>query len=41
MSQEALLMGNHRRIGQIHAPDLLQQTWDQEQNVQIRTHKQQ
>jgi hypothetical protein len=27
-------MGNLSQIGQIHAPDLPQQTWDQQQNVQ-------
>jgi hypothetical protein len=27
-------MGNLSQIGQIHDPDLPQQTWDQQQNVQ-------
>jgi hypothetical protein len=34
-------MGNLRRIGQIHVPDLPQQMWDQQQNMQKRTCKQQ
>jgi hypothetical protein len=33
-------VGNLRQIGQIHAPDLPQQTWDQQQNIQKKTRKQ-
>jgi hypothetical protein len=33
-------VGNLRQIGKIHAPDLPQQTWDQQQNMQKRTCKQ-
>jgi hypothetical protein len=33
-------VGNFRQIGQNHAPDLPQQTWDQQQNIQKRTCKQ-
>ncbi len=38
--KEALYAGNLRQIGQIHAPDLPQQTWDQQHNIQKRTCKQ-
>jgi hypothetical protein len=30
--KETLYTGNLRQIGQIHAPDLLQRTWDQQQS---------
>ncbi len=33
-------MGNLRQIGKIQAPDLPQQMWDQQQNIQQRTYKQ-
>ncbi len=35
------LSRNLRQIGQFHAPDLPRQTWDQQQNMQKRTCKQQ
>ncbi len=37
---ETLNAGNLRQIGQIHAPDLPQWTWDQQKNIQKRTCKQ-
>jgi hypothetical protein len=32
--KETPYAGNLRKIGQIHAPDLPRQTWDQQQNIQ-------
>ncbi len=37
---ETLYAENLRQIGQIHAPDLPRRTWDQQQNIQKRTCKQ-
>ncbi len=38
--KETLYAGNLRQILQIHAPDLPQWTWDQQQNIQKRSRKQ-
>ncbi len=38
--KETLYAGNLRQIRQIHAPDLPRQTWDKQQNIQIRIYKQ-
>ncbi len=38
--KETLYPGNLRQIRRNHAPDLLRQTWDQQQNIQKRTCKQ-